>query len=63
MLALAKRATRAISDLSRDEAGLVKTERMLLWGVVAMALATALLLLGADIMGWFGVESPVDDEA
>ncbi|MBC6441370.1 MAG: hypothetical protein GDA49_13400 [Rhodospirillales bacterium] len=69
MFSLAKRATcatraiSAISDLCRNESGLVRTERTLLWAVVAMALATVLLLLGADIVGWFGLEPPRDDEA
>ncbi len=63
MIAITRLATRALFALSRDDAGLMKTERALLAGVLVMALATALLLLGVDIMAWFGVEPPVEEEA
>jgi len=63
MVALSKIATRVLCAWLRDESGLMKTERTLLTGVLVMAFITVLLLLGIDIMGWFGVEPPVEEEA
>ncbi len=38
--------------------GLMKLERALLTGAAVMTALTVLLLLGVDILGWFGVEPP-----
>ena len=62
MIAIARLALRALLVPVRDDAGLMRTERALLAGALAMALAAALLLLGVDIMAWFGVEPPPTGE-
>ena len=47
---------RTLIDLVRRQDGLVRTERALLAGAVAMGVLVVLLLLGVDIAGWFGIE-------
>ena len=53
----------AARALAADRRGLMKTERMLLAGALAFAVVAILLLLGVDILGWFGVEPPVEEGA
>ncbi|MBT6206360.1 MAG: hypothetical protein P8Q36_11160 [Alphaproteobacteria bacterium] len=63
MFALTKLATRVLFAFARDEDGLMKAERTLLTGTFVMVAITVLLLLGVDILGWFGVEPPMEEEA
>ena len=63
MFALTKLATRVLFAFARDEDGLMKAERTLLTGTFVMVAITVLLLLGVDILGWFGGEPPMEEEA
>ena len=58
MAAIESLAARVRAAFVRDDRGLMRTERALLAGALAMGLVAALLLLGVDIMAWFGVEPP-----
>ena len=55
--------TAPLAAFAADRRGLMKTERMLLAGAVAFAIVAILLLLGVDILGWFGIEAPVEEGA
>lgn len=55
--------TAPLAAFAADRRGLMKTERMLLAGAIAFAIVAVLLLLGVDILGWFGIEAPVEEGA
>ncbi len=59
----ARLAARALAAFAADRRGLMKTERVLLAGALAFAIVAILLLLGVDILGWFGVEPPAEEGA